>query len=86
MITTATLTVDHFRTTLTLSDGQPGPGVRLNVLGEGDWETDCVPYFRTAADRLLTAHGYQRDGDWSYDASRDAHTAAIAPANYDRED
>lgn len=76
-MTSAALTIDHFRTTLTLSDGQPGPGVRLNVLGEGEWQTDCVTYFRTAADRLIATHGYERAGDWSYDASRDTHTATI---------
>ncbi|MEV0214397.1 hypothetical protein [Micromonospora sp. NPDC050695] len=80
-MTSATLTIDHFRTTLTLSDGQPGPGVRLNVLGEGDWETDFVSYFRAAADRLITTHGYVRADEWSYNASRDMHTAAIKPAN-----
>lgn len=81
MLTAASLTIDHFRTTLTLSDGQPGPGVRLNVFGEGEWDTDYVSYFRTAADRLLTEHGYTRAGDWTYAPSRDLHTAPIKPAN-----
>ncbi|MEV1315465.1 hypothetical protein AB0J14_05190 [Micromonospora arborensis] len=81
MLTAATLTIDHFRTTLALSDGQPGPGVRLNVLGDRDWDTDFVSYFRAAADRLLTAHGYTRADGWTYDTRRDVHTAPIKPAN-----
>lgn len=84
LLTVATLTIDAFRTTLALSDARPGPDVRLNVLGEGEWEKDCVPYFRAAADRLLTTHGYQRGGGWSYDSSRDAHTAPIKPAAVER--
>lgn len=84
MLTAATLTIDSFRTTLALSDDQPGPGVRVNILGQpsdGDWDRDHVSYFRNAADRQLTAHGYTRAGGWQYDSRRDVHTAPITPAN-----
>lgn len=83
MPTTATLAIEHFRTTLTVDrDGQRIE--RINVFGEnsdGDWDRNPVGFFRNAADRILRLEGYERADGWTYDASRDQHAATIKPAN-----
>lgn len=81
--TVATLTIDAFRTTLTVTaDGQPGE--RHNILGtaaDGDWDANHIAYFRNAADRHLGAAGYIRTCEWTHHRDRDVHTAPIAPTN-----
>ncbi|MER7166806.1 hypothetical protein ABT336_12180 [Micromonospora sp. NPDC000207] len=73
----ASLTIDAFRTTLTLVDG--GRTNRHNILGDddGDWNNNPTVYFRNAADRKLAALGHTRTGEWTYNASRDTHIATI---------
>lgn len=65
MLTSATLTIEDFRTTLTVDrDGQRIE--RINVFGEnsdGDWDRNPVGFFRNAADRILRLDGYERADD-----------------------
>lgn len=80
MPTTATLTIDAFRTTLALTVGGQKPQ-RHNLLGDdsrdGDWNRNPVAFFRSAADRRLTELGYTRTAGWEYHSGRDMHTVPI---------
>jgi hypothetical protein len=82
MFTTATLVIGAFKTDLALTptDWRPGQNrERINVLGDGDgWDKDATAYFRRAADAELARRGYTRTGDWTYNADKDTHVAAIA--------
>lgn len=84
MPTTATLTIDAFRTTLTITDPTTASDrTRFDIFGEnsdGDWDRDPTGFFRTAADRRLDAAGWTRAGAWAYDTARDVHTAPLTPA------
>jgi hypothetical protein len=80
MFTTATLVIGAFKTdlALTATDWRPGQDrERINVLGDG-WDKDYVTFFRNAADNELTRRDYTRTGDWTYNADKDVHVAAIA--------
>lgn len=82
MFTTAALSIGGFYTDLKLT-ADDTPAERINVLGDGgnDWhDRDNTPYFKRGADTLLAERGYARVGDWQYDASRDVHTATVAPS------
>ncbi|GGM27977.1 hypothetical protein GCM10011608_11020 [Micromonospora sonchi] len=74
----ASLAIGSFYTTLTVDTG--GGRQRHNVTGtpdDGDWNNNPTGYLRHAADRHLSGLGWRRDGDWSYDYSRDIHAAPI---------
>lgn len=80
MFTTATLSIGGFYTDLKLTADDGTSFERINVLGDGgdDWhDRDNAPYFRRGADQELAARGYARAGDWTYDARRDVHVAAV---------